>query len=143
MPSSPTETAGATPALATGRLARIRAAITSVLPRGQTLPEAAWARRHRAMLWLLWAHVVALPIFSILRGYSVVASVGSVMPIALCGIAGTLHGPGRRARSVAVALGLLTASAVLVHAWGGPIEAHFHFFVMIGVLALYEDWLPF
>jgi diguanylate cyclase (GGDEF)-like protein/PAS domain S-box-containing protein len=32
---------------------------------------------------------------------------------------------------------------VLVHAWNGEIEAHFHFFVMIAVLALYEDWLPF
>ncbi len=39
--------------------------------------------------------------------------------------------------------GLLTASAVLVAAWHGRIEAHFHFFVMIALLALYEDWLPF
>jgi len=27
--------------------------------------------------------------------------------------------------------------------WGGVIEAHFHFFVMFGVLTLYQDWLPF
>ena len=39
--------------------------------------------------------------------------------------------------------GLLTASAVLVNAWGGQIEAHFHYFVIIAVVALYEDWLPF
>jgi hypothetical protein len=26
---------------------------------------------------------------------------------------------------------------------GGAIEAHFHFFVMIGVLTLYQDWMPF
>ena len=30
-----------------------------------------------------------------------------------------------------------------MHLWGGVIEAHFHFFVMVVVLSLYEDWLPF
>ncbi|MDP9344639.1 MAG: EAL domain-containing protein, partial [Actinomycetota bacterium] len=48
-----------------------------------------------------------------------------------------------RARSVAVVFGLLTASAVLVNDWHGQIEGHFHFFVVIALLALYEDWLPF
>jgi mannitol-specific phosphotransferase system IIBC component len=32
---------------------------------------------------------------------------------------------------------------VVVHLAGGLIEAHFHFFVMIPVVALYEAWLPF
>ena len=30
-----------------------------------------------------------------------------------------------------------------MHLWGGVIEAHFHFFVMIVLLSLYEDWVPF
>jgi diguanylate cyclase (GGDEF)-like protein/PAS domain S-box-containing protein len=95
------------------------------------------------MLWILWAHVLVLPVFSVLRGFSLASSIEWVVPIALAGVAGTLKAAGRRARSVAVVFGLLTASAVLVHAWNGQIEAHFHFFVMIAVLALYEDWLPF
>ncbi|WP_217350887.1 methyl-accepting chemotaxis protein [Salinadaptatus halalkaliphilus] len=37
----------------------------------------------------------------------------------------------------------MTCSAVLAHFWGGFIEAHFHFFVMVGVIAVYEDWVPF
>lgn len=123
-----------------GRLCRV---VRDALPRGQTLPEEAWARRHRVMLWILWAHVLVLPVFSLLRGFSLASSVGWVVPIALAGVAGSLTAAGRRARSVAVVFGLLTASAVLVHAWNGQIEAHFHFFVMIAVLALYEDWLPF
>ncbi|MDQ4049168.1 MAG: PAS domain S-box protein, partial [Actinomycetota bacterium] len=45
--------------------------------------------------------------------------------------------------AVIVSLGLITASALVVHISGGVIEAHFHFFVMIVVLSLYEDWLPF
>jgi diguanylate cyclase (GGDEF)-like protein len=32
---------------------------------------------------------------------------------------------------------------VIVHLSGGVVEAHFHFFVMVGVITLYQDWLPF
>jgi diguanylate cyclase (GGDEF)-like protein/PAS domain S-box-containing protein len=95
------------------------------------------------MLWILWAHVVVLPLFALSRGHGVLASLGPVMPIVMAGAAAMLPDASRRARSVAVVFGLLTASAVLVNAWDGQIEAHFHFFVMIAVLALYEDWLPF
>ena len=28
----------------------------------------------------------------------------------------------------------------LVVAWHGTLEAHFHYFVMVGALALYEEW---
>ena len=42
-----------------------------------------------------------------------------------------------------VSLGLLTSSAVLVHLWDGQIEAHFHFFVMVTILACYEEWFPY
>jgi diguanylate cyclase (GGDEF)-like protein/PAS domain S-box-containing protein len=107
------------------------------------MPEEAWARRHAALLWILWAHVLVLPLFSLSRGMGLAASISPVVPIALAGVAGMLGAPGQRARSVAVVFGLLTSSAVLVHAWDGQIEGHFHFFVMIAVLALYEDWLPF
>ena len=125
------------------RFERLRVVAAQWVPRGQTLPEEEWRRRHRVMLWILWAHVVALPIFSVLRGIGPGAAIGSVAPIALAGALAGMDGAGRRARSVAVAVGLLTSSAVLVNAWGGQIEAHFHYFVMIALLALYEDWLPF
>jgi diguanylate cyclase (GGDEF)-like protein/PAS domain S-box-containing protein len=125
------------------RLAHIWVTVRRALPVGQTLPDEAWAGRHKAMLWIVWAHVLFLPVFCLIRGFGVATSIGWVMPIALAGSAAMLNAAGRRARSVAVVLALLTASAVLVGAWGGQIEAHFHFFVMIAVLALYEDWLPF
>jgi diguanylate cyclase (GGDEF)-like protein/PAS domain S-box-containing protein len=113
------------------------------LPRGQTLPDAEWASRHRAMCWILWLHVIGLPIFLFCQGFGVWGSIGPVLPLVVAGLAATLPEASRRARSVAVVLGLLTASAVLVYGWHGQIEAHFHFFVMIALLALYEDWLPF
>jgi diguanylate cyclase (GGDEF)-like protein/PAS domain S-box-containing protein len=120
-----------------------RAAVRAWLPRGQSLPEADWLRRHRAMLAILWAHVLVLPVFGIANGVPPALAIGTVIPIALAGIAGSLRRAGRRARSVAVVFGLLTASAVLVNDWHGAIEAHFSFFVMIAVIALYEDWVPF
>jgi len=46
-------------------------------------------------------------------------------------------------RAVLASLGLITASAVLVHLSGGYIEMHFHFFVMVVIIALYQDWIPF
>jgi methyl-accepting chemotaxis protein len=49
---------------------------------------------------------------------------------------------GRRVQAVAASLGLITSSAVVVHLSGGYIEAHFHFFVVTAVIALYQDWIP-
>jgi PAS domain-containing protein len=63
--------------------------------------------------------------------------------VATIALAATLAGDRKRAAATLVSLGLITSSAVLVHVWDGVIEAHFHFFVMIVLLALYEDWLPF
>jgi signal transduction histidine kinase len=113
------------------------------LPHGRTLPEATWRRRHAGMVVLLWAHVVALPIVGLFYGYSIPHALLEGGIIAAFGILALLKPGGRRLQSVIVALGLLTCSAVLVHITGGLIEAHFHFFVMVGVLSLYEDWLPF
>jgi diguanylate cyclase (GGDEF)-like protein len=49
----------------------------------------------------------------------------------------------RKWRSVSASMGLLTGSAALVDISGGLIEMHFSFFVVIVVLTLYEDWVPF
>ncbi len=46
-------------------------------------------------------------------------------------------------RSALAAAGLIFVSTTLVHLSDGYIEAHFHFFVMIPIVALYESWVPF
>ena len=63
--------------------------------------------------------------------------------VALCGAGARLERFRLKARIIAASFGLVTCSAVLVDLWGGITEAHFHFFVMIGVLTLYQDWTPF
>jgi PAS domain S-box-containing protein len=66
---------------------------------------------------------------------------GSV--IALPAVVAALDRFDRNVRMVAATFGLLASSAVLVHLSGGMIEMHFHFFVMVAVITLYQSWLPF
>ena len=115
----------------------------SVLPQGKTLPEAQWRARHRALVWLLWAHVAGLPIVALLYGFSLTHALLEGSVVAAFGVCAELRVGNRRAQELVVVFGLLTCSAVLVHITGGLIEAHFHFFVMVAALSLYEDWVPF
>lgn len=64
-------------------------------------------------------------------------------PIAIAAAIASSSNLKRRVRAGAATVGVLTASAVLVHLSGGMIEMHFHFFVMVPVVALYQDWFPF
>ena len=123
----------------TAFLLRVREA----LPEGRTLPDRVWRRRHRALLTLLWLHAVGLAFFALGQGYGVVHALQEGGIVALIAGAATAAGTRKRAAATLVSLGLITSSAVLVHLWGGVIEAHFHFFVMIVLLSLYEDWVPF
>ena len=51
-----------------------------------------------------------------------------------------LAAPGARLAPSMCAMALLSCSALLVVSWHGATEAHFHYFVMVGALALYEEW---
>ena len=124
------------------RLRRIRGG----LPDGKSLPDNLWLGRHRAILLLLWLHVPAITIFAVASAYGVRHTLlaGSVVAIlaATATVAGRKTG-NRHVLSTIVALGLLTSSAAIVDISGGAVEAHFHFFVIMSVLLLYEDSLPY
>ena len=84
-----------------------------------------------------------LALFAIAQGASVPHGLLEVTPIvAFAGMA-SIRSLGRRVTSTAASFGLITFSAVLVHTWHGRIEAHFAFFVVVTLLVLYQDWLPF
>lgn len=124
-------------------LTRKVAMIRELLPRGHLLSDEAWARRHRAVVTLLWAHAVAVFVFALLTGYDAIHSALEASVIAGAAMAAQLGGFSRTMRSAAASFGLVSASALFVHLSGGYVEAHFHFFVMIGVISLYQEWLPF
>jgi diguanylate cyclase (GGDEF)-like protein len=97
--------------------------------------------RHRRAAWL---HTAALGAFGVARGKGLVHSVSEAAVVVVVFALLAAHpAMGQRARSTAAVLGLITSSAILVHLSGGVIEMHFHFFEMLGVITLYQDWLPF
>jgi diguanylate cyclase (GGDEF)-like protein len=113
------------------------------LPKGQLLPDRSWEQRHRWIVALVAAHAVALGLFGIVRGYGIAHSLlGASVVLAAAALASSPR-LGRGLRSMCASFGLVTSSALLVHLWGGQIEAHFHFFFVVAVLTLYQEWLPF
>ncbi|MEA2486695.1 MAG: hypothetical protein QOF16_349 [Actinomycetota bacterium] len=113
------------------------------LPTGNSLSAESWDRRHRAIQWLLWAHVVGIYIFGVVAGYGLVHPGVETSIVALFAVAASRKGFTRQERACLATFGLVASSAILVHLSGGLIEMHFHFFVMVAVVALYQSWQPF
>jgi len=124
-------------------------------PSGDTIPDETWRSRHRNVVLLVLAHVPALLLLGLYEGKetlvtgavvpsipltSVLLELGVVTGFALLAVVPRFP---RRLRTILAVTGLLFSSGVLVHFSGGYIEAHFHFFVAMAVVAVYEDWLPF
>ncbi len=120
-----------------GRVARV------LLPEGRPLPAAAWRGRHRLMLALLWLHVPAIVLFAVAMGEPLAHGAAEAGLVAVLGALAGWGRFGRRARAALTTAGLFSCSAILVHLSGGYIEAHFHFFVVVGLVTLYQDWTAF
>jgi diguanylate cyclase (GGDEF)-like protein/PAS domain S-box-containing protein len=117
--------------------------VRTALPAGMRLQPEEWDQRHRWIMGLLWFHVPVIVVYGTVVGNGLVHSVAESLPTALMGVLGSQVQINRRTRAMVTGLGLLLASAVLVHLSGGLTEVHFHFFVMLGVISLYQDWQPF
>jgi signal transduction histidine kinase len=91
---------------------------------------------------LLLLHLPCLFVFGVLMGRGAWDTLVVLSVPATCLVLGHLirH---RRTASVLITAGLTYCSAVLVSFSNGSIEGHFHFFIMIGFIALYQDWVPF
>jgi hypothetical protein len=116
--------------------------LRAVLPKGSPIDDEVWTQRHRAVLILVWLHVAGLGAYGLIRGYPLWHLGSELGGIALVAVgAGTV-----RDRTVQASLGtlaLVLCSALLVHLSGGLIEAHFHFFIVVMVVTLYQSWVPF
>ncbi|HYR37789.1 MAG TPA: PAS domain-containing protein [Methylomirabilota bacterium] len=127
-------------------LARLKALATAIriaIPEGSQLPLTVWRQRHRGILALLWLQAIGITCFSLYRQNGIVHSLGEGAIIAAAALVASLPLRPRTVRASVAAFGLIASSAVLVHLSGGYIEFHFHFFVMVGLLALYQEWPPF
>ena len=113
------------------------------LPKGDALDEPAWNSRHRGILSFsgstCWEFRCSAPTWG--RAPASPSEEEGSLPSSP-----SPHGflsSAVELQSAIATCGLMTASALLVHLSGGQIELHFHFFVMMSVIVLYQDWLPF
>jgi hypothetical protein len=117
--------------------------VMAILPTGGNLSHAEFRRRHRAIVYLIWAQAAGTLLFGLANhGYPPVVISECLLISALGGVA-AIEFLAPRFRSAIATLALITTSAVIVQLAGGITEAHFHFFVMLAVIALYQDWIPF
>lgn len=137
-------------------MAKIVSRILSFFPAGGTLPEHVWRKRHRFLVGLTWFHAAIIALTGPVLGYgwelsiealiedgTVLHAVGEGLVVAFFAALGGRKGTNRLFQATSIGFGLMSASAILVHLSGGYIELHFHFFVMLAFLALYQDWIPY
>lgn len=120
--------------------------VRSILPEGRPLPEQAWRSRHNFIVSLLWIHVPIVLIFALAQGFGLEHGLLEMSAVVAPAILATWEAGGEHSRKIRASLaglGLITSSAVLTHLSGGYIEMHFHFFVVIAILSLYQDWVLF
>jgi diguanylate cyclase (GGDEF)-like protein/PAS domain S-box-containing protein len=116
--------------------------LRELMPTGGGLRDEDWNGRHRLLTWTMIGSSILLTAVGIVRNQLDVEWLVSVTLIFLCTM-GALFLPPRRLPSSAVAIGLTVVCADLVMMYDGLTEAHFSFFIAVGALALYRDWLPF
>ena len=123
------------------------------IPAGDRLDADQFGLRHRAIVAFLIVQAPILFVVSRLSGTGAItgtpfpeiplthglAGSGIVLALAVLSLLPMLP---RRIRSITASFGFMTGAAVLAYFWGGFVEAHFLYFVGVGVVAMYEDWLP-
>jgi diguanylate cyclase (GGDEF)-like protein/PAS domain S-box-containing protein len=124
-------------------LAQVGARLRDSLPRGRTLSDSVFESRHRALALILALQYPALAAVGIAEGKGVLHCLLESSSVAVAALIALKVAKTRKSKSLTVSIGLLTASALLVHFTNGLVESHFHFFVMISLLTLYEDWTPY
>ncbi|MFC7185868.1 methyl-accepting chemotaxis protein [Halorubrum yunnanense] len=123
-------------------------------PNGTEIPNEMFRRRHIGVLAFT---LTLLPfVFGVSRMVGTESITGAELPVIplLHSVAGTGIVLGlvalaaipvlpRRIRAATGSIAFMAQASVLAYFTGGFIEAHFLYFVGVGVVALYEDWIPF
>jgi diguanylate cyclase (GGDEF)-like protein len=124
-------------------LLRLRDRLHAVLPEGRLLPDEVWHRRHRMIVRIALVQAGTLGLVALLTGESAPIALLEASAVAAPVAVAVLPKAGRALTAAAATMSLLAASMLLVYLTNGLTEAHFHFFVMVGLVSLYQDWVPF
>jgi diguanylate cyclase (GGDEF)-like protein len=122
---------------------RVLIRLRSHLPEGRMLPEGTWRRRHLLLVRVSVAQAAGIGVLALCLGRSVLAAVLMAAATACPLVFSLLLGAGRTLRAAGTTTSLLAASVLLVHLLDGLTEAHFSFFVVVGLVSLYQSWAPF
>ena len=118
-----------------------------VLPRGGQLDDERFATRHRVLLYILLANLPVLALLAVVgRDYQGHRFTGPTwVELAMVAVLALAGGAarGRLLRSSAVSLGLLSCAAMLIELTGGQTSMHFYFFVVLALVAFYQEWVPY
>ena len=110
------------------------------------MSDEAFTARHRILRIILWLHLPLVIAIAVWTGEATGAHAFAfglvVIAILACGVLADVV-PPRRPRAIVVAVGYMFAADALVHAGGGLTDLHFHFFVVLALVGLYQDWVPF
>ena len=112
------------------------------IPDGRVIDDAEFESRQRLINTVLVLHAPVIIGLAFARSYSVWHILVETLAVfVLAGIgASSMH---RLIRSTATSLGLVYAASAIIHFTGGITEAHFHWFVVLALSALYVDLRPF
>ncbi|SFT98950.1 PAS domain S-box-containing protein/diguanylate cyclase (GGDEF) domain-containing protein [Geodermatophilus amargosae] len=117
--------------------------VARALPSGRQLPDEQWEQHHRFVLRTLAGLTVAVLVYALVSGHGVLGAGGLAAPVAVLGLTAALPMLTRGEKANVAAVGLMTAAAVVVHISGGRTEAHFLFFALLPLAALYATPVPF
>ena len=111
------------------------------LPRGVVLTDDQFRARHRLVSAVLALHIPVIAVLALLNHGE--PAVWVVLGAAAAALMAATVSTRRRTQAVLASVGLLLCADALVHAGGGLTDLHFHFFVVLALVSIYQDWVPF
>lgn len=109
------------------------------MPRGTALTPESWRSRHHIVIAITAAHIpLAFLIARLSNLDPALPLAGSLVVVVALAVA--LRAPTRLVGMSASAIALLSCSAGLIAMSGGLPATHFHIFLAIGVISLYQSW---
>ncbi len=115
------------------------ASLLARLPRGASLSPDALAQRYRIVIILLYLHVPVLILTGLIGPAPLAESLLlPMLPLAFALGSGAAISTGLKCDLSSA--GLMSATYVAIELTGGRVEAHFHLFVILIWVALYQRW---
>jgi signal transduction histidine kinase len=108
---------------------------------GQRLDDATFALRQQVAIFTAIGVGVIVAVIGV-ANYEADHTLLELMPVLLLLTVGA-RAKNRDVAMLAMAMALMGESSLLVHYTGGLIEAHFLYFVLLPLVALYQNWRPF